>query len=99
MGRIGVTPELKLGWARESLDHHGELTAALAGATALTGFQRFSVRGVTEARDSAVVTVGATTAFVKRSSPTMASLPAGDRSTGSARERRSAGKTARVSAG
>jgi outer membrane autotransporter protein len=66
LGALALRPELKLGWARESLDHQGELTAALTGATSLPTFQRFTVRGVNEGRDSAVISVGATTAFVKR---------------------------------
>jgi uncharacterized protein with beta-barrel porin domain len=61
-----VMPELRIGWARESLDGQGQFTAALAGAASVAGFQRFMVNGVAEARDSAVVTLGATTAFVKR---------------------------------
>ena len=61
-----VKPELRVGWARESFDDHGQFTATLAGAASLAGFQRFMVNGVTEARDSAAVSLGATTAFVKR---------------------------------
>jgi outer membrane autotransporter protein len=61
-----VKPELRIGWARESLDYRGEFTATLDGATSLAGFQRFFVQGATEARDSAIISLGATTTFIKR---------------------------------
>jgi uncharacterized protein with beta-barrel porin domain len=57
---------VKLGWARESLDRQGRLTASLAGAAARADVRSFSILGATEARDGILLSVGATTAPLKR---------------------------------
>jgi uncharacterized protein with beta-barrel porin domain len=63
---IALLPDVRLGWMRESLDRQGQLTASLTGAAARADVQRFSVLGVTEARDGLLFSVGATTAPLKR---------------------------------
>jgi uncharacterized protein with beta-barrel porin domain len=60
-----VKPEFTLGWAREALDLRGEFTSALAGTTILPNYARSTVFGVTEARNSAVITTGLTTSLVE----------------------------------
>jgi subtilase-type serine protease len=63
--RMRMTPELKIAWARESLDDRGEATAGLTGASALSNFTRFTVFGATEARNAAVVSLGTTAALIE----------------------------------
>jgi outer membrane autotransporter protein len=63
-----VTPELKGAWAHESQDRQSEMTAALSGATWLENFERFTIRSVSEARDSLLVTAGASAAFADHGS-------------------------------
>jgi uncharacterized protein with beta-barrel porin domain len=63
--RMRMTPELRVAWARESLDDRGEATAGLTGASALSNFARFTVLGATEARNAAVVSLGTTAALIE----------------------------------
>jgi uncharacterized protein with beta-barrel porin domain len=58
---LRVRPQVTAGWAHESLDDRGQMTASLSGALVEAGFQPFTTRGLAEARDSAVLQAGATT--------------------------------------
>jgi uncharacterized protein with beta-barrel porin domain len=60
-----MRPEMEVAWAHETLDTRGEFTASLTGALGSAGWARFTIRGVREARDSALVTLGTTTDFAK----------------------------------
>jgi outer membrane autotransporter protein len=63
--RQRLTPRLKVGWIRESLDDRGSLSAGLTGARTSDGFQRFTIFGTTESRNSMLLNLGAATGFGK----------------------------------
>jgi outer membrane autotransporter protein len=53
-----LQPELRVGWAHQYLDDHGEMTASLAGASITAGYEPFTLRGVTTERDRLLAGAG-----------------------------------------